>query len=267
MLLTFDIKVKIWKSAGMIPVLRFQNIPARHAISTRQGGVSPKPFDSLNLSYTAGDSSLCVRRNRRRLSRSLNIDESDLFIARQVHGASVLHLAAHRPWEVSRIPCDALISTTSGQVVGVLVADCLPVLIAERGGRAVAAVHAGRKGIAAGILRNTVSFLTHHLAISPQDLFAGVGPGISRDHYAVDPLTATGFLNAVDPDGISRNASPVQVLLDLRATVHALLIRSGIPPEHIEHMRQCTRSNPDLLFSFREAGGVTGRFAALIQAK
>ena len=153
--------------------------PEVHAAFTlRSGGVSAAPFDSLNVGAHVGDEAAAVTENRRRVRTQLRLAEEPAWME-QVHGTDVLDLDVHRP--AAGVTADAAITRRSGPVCAVQVADCLPVLFAVRDGSAVAAAHAGWRGLAAGVLEATV----RSLAIEPGGLIAWLGPAIGQAHFEV----------------------------------------------------------------------------------
>src|SRR5215468_5199943 len=150
----------------------------RAAFTLRSGGVSAPPFDSLNLGTHVGDEAEAVAENRRRVRSQLRLLQEPAWME-QVHGTDVLDLDVRRPAAGSA--ADAVITRRAGPVCAVQVADCVPVLLAVRDGSAVAAAHAGWRGLAAGVLEATVT----RLAVEPARLIAWLGPGISPAHFEV----------------------------------------------------------------------------------
>src|SRR3989339_614102 len=128
-----------------------------HAFATRKGGVSTGSFDSLNFSLKGGDAHQNIQRNLAILSRHLSMDPSRIFRVKQVHGsAAVIIDAASEPTQIIDRPADVIMTQQVGIGVGVVTADCVPVLFASHDGHAVAAAHAGWRGIVAGVLESTV---------------------------------------------------------------------------------------------------------------
>lgn len=233
------------------------------AMSTRHGGVSTAPWHSFNLGVAVGDEPQSVASNRQRFEAALGARPVWL---RQVHGVQVLRLAADTP-EHPAEPADAAWTTEAGIACTVQVADCMPVLLATRDGRAVAAVHAGWRGLAAGVLDATVAALHDGAGVSPGELLAWLGPCIGPTAFEVgsDVLVAFGrkavpgeqpaFRWAPRPDGSPRwRADLVPLAIErLRA--------AGV--DAVAHDGGCTVSESSRFFSFRR-DGVTGRMAAAI---
>ena len=151
-----------------LPLVRSALIPARfhHGFTTRRGGVSAAPFDTLNLGMKWGDARAHVIENRRRLQVATGVER--IFVARQVHGASVLQVSGGDvPADVAQIEADGLFSDAPGIAVGVYVADCIPVLMADARTGAFAAVHAGWRGTLAGVVPAAVRRLVDELGVRP----------------------------------------------------------------------------------------------------
>lgn len=221
---------------------------ARAAFSTRLGGVSEPPFDSLNLGRLTGDPG--VWENRHRLAGALEVEPGRVLIGRQVHGADVRrHGEPMRP-EAYAGPAPGLpeadghVAALDGLVPLVLVADCLPVALA--GGGAVAMIHCGWRGLAAGIVERGVE--------ASGARAAAIGPSIGPCCYEVgEPVL--GAFEELGP-GLAADG-----MLDLREVARRLLRRAGI--EEIEVSELCTSCHPELFFSHRRDAEPTGRQAGL----
>lgn len=148
----------------------------RAAVTLRSGGVSTGDYASFNLATHVGDNPAAVAENRRRLRESLHLPAEPAWL-NQVHGVNVVEA---RPQGVPPT-ADASIATTPGQVCAVMTADCLPVLFCDRGGTRVGAAHAGWRGLAAGVLGQTIAAL----GVDPQNLLAWLGPAIEQDAFEV----------------------------------------------------------------------------------
>ena len=162
----------------------------RAAFTLRSGGVSAPPFDSLNLGAHVGDEAQAVAENRRRVRAQLRLPEEPAWMA-QVHGIDVLDLDAPGQGAATAVAsADAAFTRRTGRICTVQVADCLPVLLAARDGSAVAAAHAGWRGLAAGVLEATV----RRLAVEPGGLIAWLGPAIGPAHFEVGEEVRRAFL-------------------------------------------------------------------------
>lgn len=228
----------------------------RALVTTRAGGLSIGPYASLNLGTGTGDDQPKVRENRRRLRALLPAEPRWL---RQVHGTDVV--CADTVGE----PCAADASWTAapGVVCAVLVADCLPVLLAERHGRVVAAAHAGWRGLAAGVVENTVAALGA-AGVAPRDLVAWLGPAIGPDAFEVGGEVLEAF-RSVDHSAPAAfrpgRGQSGRWLADLYMLGRQRLARAGV--HEVRGGGLCTMSDPARFYSYRRERA-TGRMAALI---
>jgi len=220
-------------------------------ITTRSGGVSKGPYASLNLGLRTGDDPQAVAANRDRLNSLLPQPPRWL---RQVHGASVVEADS-----LAGLPeADAGIAHRAGTVCAVLVADCIPVLLADRAGTTVAIAHAGWRGLAAGIIENTA----RRMAVDPRGLIAYLGPGIGPSAFEVGADVRDAFL-ARDA-GAAAAFTPHTAgkwLADLFLLARQRLRRAGVPEIHGGAL--CTYSDARRFFSYRREP-TTGRMAAVI---
>ncbi len=234
-------------------------------MSTRHGGVSTGPWASLNLGGACGDDPAHVALNRARFAAAVAARPVWL---RQVHGTAVVRLtAASAGAELP--PADAAWTTEAGIACSVLVADCLPVLLAARDGRAVAAAHAGWRGLAAGVLEATVAALAQGAGVAARDLQVWLGPCIGPQAFEVGADVLAGFgaqAGKVDPVQFVHRARPdgaARWLANLPELAACRLRAAGVPAAAISRAGRCTFSEPSDFFSFRR-DGVTGRLAAAI---
>ncbi|MSQ60161.1 MAG: peptidoglycan editing factor PgeF [Betaproteobacteria bacterium] len=223
----------------------------RALITTRQGGVSLGPYASMNLGTAVNDEPATVDANRALLRSHLPSDPCWL---RQVHGTRVVDAAQ---WH-GGIEADGCVTRGTNVVCAVMSADCIPVLLCDIDGRAVAAAHAGWRGLSAGILESAV----RAMGVSPASLHAYLGPAIGPRAFEVgndvhetftarDPRAASAF------QGIGRGKWLCDLFQLARQRLTDLGVRSIHGGEH------CTYSNPELFYSHRR-DKVTGRMAALI---
>jgi YfiH family protein len=167
----------------MAEALTADAMPAPHGFFTRRGGVSTGAFSSLNCSLSSPDDPAAVRENRVRVARSLDIDPTRLLGLTQVHGTRVV--TATVPWALGQgEKADAMVTDRAGLALGIVTADCAPVLFAGAGGKIVGAAHAGWRGAVAGVLEATVAAMTD-LGASAGDMTAAVGPCIGQASYEV----------------------------------------------------------------------------------
>lgn len=223
----------------------------RALITTRAGGSSVGPFASLNLGLRTGDEPATVAANRARLREVLPRDPVWL---RQVHGTQPID-ADTAPGEPQ---ADAAVARRAGTVCAVLVADCVPVLLTDRAGGTVAVAHAGWRGLAGGVLENTV----HAMQVAPEELLAFLGPGIGPLAFEVGPEVREAFLRADSAAGqafVPR--APGKWLADLFLLARQRLARAGVSDVYGGGI--CTHSDAARFFSYRR-DRTTGRMAALI---
>ena len=232
----------------------------RAAFTLRRGGVSAAPFDSLNVAAHVGDDSQAVAKNRRRLRDGLRLPQEPAWME-QVHRTEVLDLdlsdLAARAAS-SSVAADAALTRRAGRVCVVQVADWLPVLFAARDGSAVAAAHAGWRGLAAGVLEATVK----SLAVDTGGLLAWIGPGIGPAHFEVGDEVRGAFLAH---DNAAAAAFSINTRgrwqCDLPLLARARLAALGIAA--VTGGTWCTYADASRFFSFRRDGRC-GRMAAVI---
>lgn len=224
--------------------------------STRNGGVSRGPYASLNVGRGVGDADDLVTENRARLLATHGIVGEDLVLCHQTHSTRV----AIATEGGLGIDADALVTATPGLAIGVLVADCVPVLLwAPRGG-AAAAVHAGRVGMYDGIITNALTRMRAKLGISAAECSAIVGPSIGPCCYEVSSDIADAFRGRFG----SEVASGRQ--LDLWTTAARILADEGMNAANIGITGTCSSCGPEALFSYRRDGGTTGRMMSVVMA-
>ncbi len=233
----------------------------RHALITRLGGASQAPFASLNLGSTVGDDQAAVEENHRRLFSALGLARSGVVSPHQIHSAHVAAVDRNHGEKV--IPAtDALITNQVDVALLLRFADCLPVLFHDPVHRAVGLAHAGWRGVASRVIPDTVAHLNHSYGSDPRDLWAGIGPGIGKDHYPVSKAVVDAVQETLPPDTHVASQEAGQWFLDLQGAVHAQLSALGI--QRIDRADICTACHTDEWYSHRAEGGKTGRFGALI---
>ena len=230
--------------------------PNVHAFTTlRHGGVSNVPYDSFNLGDHVGDEENAVKTNRTLLIKQFNLPQMPLFLT-QTHSTRVLTL----PYSGKNLEADAAYTTQTNQVCLVMTADCLPVLFTNRQGNAVAAAHAGWRGLCGGILEETVKCFQ----CPADEIIAWLGSAIGRTAFQVggevvqqfiaqDPQTESAFI--ADPN------TPGKYLGDLYQIAKQRLNQLGI--NQISGGEHCTYTEKDKFFSYRR-DGKTGRMASFI---
>ena len=222
----------------------------------REGGVSTGAFASMNLSELVGDDPAHVAENWRRLRASLP-PELTFARLRQVHGNEVLVVTRANSDERPR--ADAIVTREAGIVLGIFTADCVPVLLSAPREHVCGAIHAGWRGVIAGIAGASVRAM-NSLGAASGSIRAALGPSIGPCCFEVDRELADRFAAEIPATAHHRREGrPGKAYLDLRAIVRDQLIAAGVASDAIESVGPCTRCAPDRYFSRRAAGGaVTG---------
>jgi polyphenol oxidase len=236
-----------------------------HGIFTRQGGVSPSPWASLNLGGTVGDERANVVENRQRIFDFAGRPVQSIYDVWQVHGTHILSSRAPRPLDAPHEQADAILSDHPDVTLFMRFADCVPILIHDPVRRVVGIVHAGWKGTLARIAGLAVQRMKSEYGSHPADILAGIGPSICRDEYEVG-LEVAEESRDVFPDGegqviIEREQ---RFFLDLWAANRIILEEAGLLSDHIQVAGLCTARNLQDWYSHRAENGRTGRFGAFI---
>lgn len=266
------------------PLLSGVGVP--HAFSTRLGGVSAEPFDTLN--YQPADCDLShidptaelrepstgevdgyaqVRENVERLAAAMGQAATPVRCIWQVHGTNVVDSVALLTPVPKRSPCivakaDGILTDRTNELVAIRVADCVPILLADDSGKVVAAVHAGWRGLVGGIVPNAVSKLAERSRSNRSTLIAAIGPCISVDHFEVGPEVAEAFMKADLAEAIvDRQPRPH---VDLPLAISIQLQRVGLLPDRIDRTDRCSFRDESEFFSHRRDHGRTGRMCAMI---
>ncbi|MCB9316066.1 MAG: peptidoglycan editing factor PgeF [Lewinellaceae bacterium] len=238
------------------PVI-FNNIPQLIAAqSTRHGGVSPAPYHSLNLGKNTADQPENIAENKRRFCTALGFEPNQLAWSNQVHGVAIRLVTAPGGAE----GFDALITNTPDVVVAVSVADCTPVLVYDTKSRAVAAVHAGWRGAAGGIVGKTLQAMAQEFGTRGSDCLAYVGTCIDECSFEVGTEVAVEFAGAYKRFDAGRG----KYFVDLKKVCAQQLLDFGLPENRIEVSPFSTVLHNTDYFSHRKEGGVTGRMLAVI---
>jgi polyphenol oxidase len=228
------------------------------AFTERAGGASVGSFDSLNLSQVLGDDPAHVRANRDRVVAGLALG-GPFVLPEQVHGAGVAHVdragegAGFRD-PADRLPgADAIVTRDAGIAVAVLAADCLSVAMAAPASGVLAVVHAGWRGLAAGIVAGAVEAFE-----DPGDVLVAIGPAIGPDHYEVGPDVVDAVSDGAGVAAVAERDGG-RIRLNLAATAADALRRLGV--RAVDVVRLCTACEADRFYSHRRDGGRTGRQA------
>ncbi len=257
-----------WQAPPVPLALRspmLENAGFTHGFSLRTGGASAGGFASLNLGRGLGDDSVNVEENHRRFAASVGYPAGRLFEVTQVHGVAVRVVrSGDAPDAVRAEPADALVSAVSGAVVGVRVADCLPLLLADVRTGAVAAVHGGWRGVAASIVARAVEALVAG-GSHPDDLRAAIGPHIRPCCFEVgEEVVAALERVAEGASFVAAGGARGTPHVDLAAVVAAQLHALGVEAAHRDDTGGCTRCEAARFYSFRRDGAASGRHLAAI---
>ena len=234
---------------GTFPVLECIAPQLEVTATSRRGGFSRAPFDSLNLGEGMGDRRADILKNRKLLFDTLEIHGRGIARAAQVHGHGIR--IVNRGGVSSN--ADGLVTATKGLTLAISTADCYPVIIYSPSERILAALHAGRNGARKGIIGLALDLMRKRFRIDPGNTISMIGPGICKKCYTVDRGTAGLF-----PEEVTRMRGG-KWHLDLLSFCKIELKRAGIEASHIYSADTCTSCNPDLFFSHRRDGGRTGR--------
>jgi YfiH family protein len=220
--------------------------------STRKGGVSSAPFHSLNLGMHVGDNADHVGQNREYLAQSAGMPNQPIWL-NQTHSNKVV--VVDKPTN-EVIDADALFTKAPNVVLSAMTADCLPILLTDTQGTAIAAVHAGWKGLANGIVENT-------LALFDSPVHAWIGPAIGPKHFEVGQDVYQAFCESMPQAAVAFNALPKKGkwLADLALIAELRMRLAGVMV--ITQSNRCTYSESDNFFSYRREN-MTGRMASFI---
>ena len=233
-----------------------------HASFTRRGGVSPSPWESLNLGGTVGDERSRVLENKRRALEAVGRSTESLFEVWQVHSADVVHARAPRGEEGLQ-QADAIITDHPDVTLLMRFADCVPIFLIDPHKRAVGLAHAGWLGTARRTAVHAVEAMARTFGCEARDLMAGIGPSIGPDHYPVGPEVVEAVRQVLGPRADEALSSVNgEIRLDLWRANWVLLEGAGV--HRVEVAGVCTACNPGDWYSHRGEAGRTGRFGAML---
>jgi YfiH family protein len=256
----------------LVPLLRWGDagsVGADVAVTTRVGGLSVAPYDTLNLGLHVGDDADDVVVNRGRAAGAFGVGPGDLVFARQVHGAAAVVVGrgdAGRGLgteDDAMADADVLVTSTPGVTLVILVADCVPLALVDPAARVLAVVHAGWRGTAAGVAGAALDAMVE-LGADETQVRAWVGPGVEAARYQVTDEVRDGLAGAVRPatldDGVARPDGPGHWLVDLAAANRQQLRQRGVP---VGRISDCGVTTSDERFFSDRAARPCGRFALL----
>lgn len=234
----------------------------RHGFSLRHGGASTGPYASLNLGDKVGDDPRAVAENHARFAADVGYAGESLYLVSQVHGDLVEEVdPAVTPSDFRLREADALVSRHAGHAIGVRVADCVPVLVADPETGAVAAIHAGWRGVVACVIEQALSVLSPRAGRA--GLVAAIFPCIGVEAFEVGDDVAAQVAHAAGDDRVVHVRAP-RPHVDLALAVRCQLVALGLADARVETVLGCTFSEPARFFSHRRDQGLTGRHLAVI---
>lgn len=253
----------LWLSSSLL-----DGAPVRHGFSTRLGGVSPAPWDSLNLGISRGDSDENVRENYRRFCAAVGVTAESTVFTQQTHSENICLVTEQdagkgllRPRDYTEV--DALITDTPGLSLVVFSADCGTILLYDPVHQAIGAVHAGWRGVAAGLASKTALKMHDTFGTEPKDLLCALGPAIGPCCFETDDDVPAAMHDALgtqaDPFLTRRGA---KWHIDLKAINAHWLKSLGV--RHIDICPHCTACRQDLYWSHRKVGNARGAQIALL---
>jgi YfiH family protein len=230
--------------------------------TTRHEGVSRPPYNSLNLGTNTLDQLHNVEGNRSLLTRAFGINQDALVTVKQVHGSDILVI--NEPNEdyshFLGLEGDAIITNQPDVMIGVCVADCVPILLLDPEKKVIAAVHAGWQGTAARLVSKTVNGMRSEFGSDPACLQAAIGPCIQKCCYEVDGPVREAFLQGgIIWDSCAEQRHPGKWQLDMAAANRELLLQAGLPTDAIQLSGQCVCCHSEQFFSYRRDQGESGR--------
>jgi polyphenol oxidase len=240
----------------------FDTLNVTHGFSTRQGGLSQSPFDTLNLGFAAGDDQQTVLKNRQLFYDALGLSSSPKSV-HQIHGNTVFVLEDNPDYLREFAPqADAIISNIPGSSIAVLTADCTPILLFDPLTGSIGAVHAGWRGTVQDIIGQTIRAMGDRYGVDPVNLHMSIGPCIQKNNFKIGPEVVEAF-NRLDLTQTTVYHQS-QWFGDLPLANNLLAQRAGVLAHKISDSGLCTYGEPELFFSYRRDGERSGRMQSVI---
>jgi len=245
----------------------FESFPSEqviHGIFTRKGGVSPAPWNTLNIGGNNGDPRENVIENRKRMFEALELRVETIFDVWQVHSAEVVCTDIPRPLDAPHFKADAILTNKPGVTLLMRFGDCVPILLYDPPHHVIGLVHAGWLGTVRKTLAATIQTMKMKYSTIPEDIIAGIGPSIGPDHYEVgeDVIKHGKLAFETRSEELFFKNSSSQIHFDLWAANKLILEQSGV--KNIQVAQICTACHFDEWFSHRAEKAKTGRFGVLI---
>lgn len=245
----------------------FDVLRLRHGFSTRIGGASEGPFESLNLSAKREPNQKNVQENFRRMGEALGVTLGSMVICHYAHGTRAERVKKeHRGMGILRpnqLPeCDGIVTGDKDVTAVSLHADCNALFFADVKGRAVGVCHAGWRGTLGGMTRSMINKLKEEFGVLPEEVLVGIGPAIGPCCFEVQDDVAQPFVDAFGSEiRIWRDG---RQYLDLWLALGIQLMEEGVPPENVTFAELCTHCHPELFYSHRRDRGKTGAMGSFI---
>lgn len=234
-----------------------------HAFTTRSGGVSIAPYNSLNLAFHVGDSEELVLKNHDTLASYLNYKKETLLHMKQIH-SNLVHIVDEKDNFYNPPTCDALITNKTDTPIMVMVADCSPLLFYDESKRVIAVAHAGREGAFKNITQNVVDSFIDVFGSSAEDIVVSIGASIGVCCYEVgSEIEKMAQDLGLGYSIVQRDSS---LFLDVRKILKSQLLDAGVKEQNIEISDECSCCKNSKYFSYR-ASKITGRFAGVLMMK
>ncbi len=231
-----------------------------HAFTTKDGGVSHSPYNSLNLAFHVGDNSLEVITNHELLATNLKYNKKTLVHMKQIH-SNMVHIVDENDNFENPPICDAMVTDKLKIPLMVMVADCSPILFYDKKLQVIAVAHAGRKGTFKNIVKKVIDTFTNHYNSDAMDIYVSIGPSIDICCYEVGSEI---YKEAKEMDlEYAMQVRDNNFYLNIRTILKSQLMASGIKEQNIEISDECSCCQNSKYFSYR-ADGTTGRFCGVI---
>ncbi|MBN1291648.1 MAG: peptidoglycan editing factor PgeF [Candidatus Latescibacteria bacterium] len=225
--------------------------------TSRSGGVSSVPFDTLNCGLNTPDKEANVLRNHALVYNFAEVEKENVALMGQVHGSHVEIVGSGGIYRET----DALITSKPGLMLCIQVADCVPLLLNDPVRNIIAAVHCGWKPITSGIAEKCVQIMTEEFSVKPESILAAIGPSAGKCCYEVGLDVA----EHLKPEAICKHDSRLHA--DLKKELWLRLVDTGLIAQHIDVSNECTICNEGLFYSYRRDGIQSGRMLGFIKMK
>ena len=266
--------------SGKIKYLTFESLDKLGCVTdvftTREGGVSTGYHSSMNLAFTNGDEPERVEENYRLIAPVIGVGVDHIVRTHQTHTTNVVRVTGDMVYDDGCLhdqgytDVDGLITDIPGIALATFYADCVPLYFVDPVRRAIGLSHSGWRGTVAGMAGVTVRAMSEAFGSDPADIYAAIGPSISKANYEVSEEVAQEFVRVFGEESdriCEAGVKHGKYQLDLWEANRIMMIRAGISEDHIELSGLCTYDHSDMLFSHRASGGKRGNMAAFLVLK